>query len=67
MLIVENAIDFLIAAKKVNAESLINDTLNFISKNLKLFLDTQQWNDVIAPDPNILNTILKKHVSKIQK
>ena len=65
MLKVENAIDFLVAAKKVNSESLTNDALTFIAKNLKLFLDTQQWNDVIAPDSVTLNTILKKYVSKM--
>ncbi len=57
----ENAIEFLCMAEKVNSKYLRDFAINFIGKNLKSFIDTQEWKDLNAREPDMTNKILKKH------
>ena len=57
----ENAIDFLLLAEKLNSEHLKDSAISFIAKNLKHFIYTQEWKELVISEPDIMNTILKKH------
>ena len=57
----ENAIEFLGMAEKGNSKYLKDTAMTFISKNLKIFLNTQEWKDLNAREPDMTNNIFKKH------
>ena len=57
----DNALDFTVVAFRIiEPYNLRNVCINYIAENLKLFMKTPKWKEVIATNPEILEAILLK-------